>query len=505
MLAVIGTVFLALLALCYVWVRERRYRFWADRSVAFIAPQFPYGNFKTLGKVEHIAPITQRHYDHFKRLGVPYGGVFMLTTPLLYIFDTELIKTLLVKDFQYFPNRGVYFNERDDPLSAHMFAIEGQKWRTLRTKLSPTFTSGRIRTTLPLVIEVCRRFRDHVRAVVVDGESNVVEVHDLLSRYTIDVIGACAFGIECNSFREPDNEFRRYGKIAFDKLPHSPLVVYLMKAFRGYANRLGMKQLHDDVSRFFLGVVRDTVELREREKIVRNDFMDLLLKLKNTGCLEDGGEQIGHITFEEIAAQAFIFFTAGYDTSSTAMTYTLYELALNQAAQEKARACVRETMQKYDGQLTYEALSNMPYLEQCINETLRKHPPVAILERNADKDYRMPNSGLVLRRGQKVMIPIYAMHHDPDHFPEPDEYRPERFSPEEVAKRDPHCYLPFGEGPRICIGMRFGSLQAKAGLASLLDTFRFSVCPQTQIPVQYSRTNFILGPANGVHLRVELL
>ncbi|XP_052870416.1 probable cytochrome P450 6a17 [Anopheles cruzii] len=445
MLAVIGTVFLALLALCYVWVRERRYRFWADRSVAFIEPQFPYGNFKTLGKVEHIAPITQRHYDHFKRLGVPYGGVFMLTTPLLYIFDTELIKTLLVKDFQYFPNRGVYFNERDDPLSAHMFAIEGQKWRTLRTKLSPTFTSGRIRTTLPLVIEVCRRFRDH------------------------------------------------------------PLVVYLMKAFRGYANRLGMKQLHDDVSRFFLGVVRDTVELREREKIVRNDFMDLLLKLKNTGRLEDGGEQIGHITFEEIAAQAFIFFTAGYDTSSTAMTYTLYELALNQAAQEKARACVRETMQKYDGQLTYEALSNMPYLEQCINETLRKHPPVAILERNADKDYRIPNSALVLRRGQKVMIPIYAMHHDPDHFPEPEEYRPERFSPEEVAKRDPHCYLPFGEGPRICIGMRFGSLQAKAGLASLLDTFRFSVCPQTQIPVQYSRTNFILGPANGVHLRVELL
>ncbi|XP_058126452.1 cytochrome P450 6a8-like [Anopheles ziemanni] len=502
MLLEIAGIILAIVVSCYAWLK-RRYRFWKDRNVEYIVPEFPFGNFKTLGKVEHIAPITQRHYEHFKRLNVPYGGVFMLTSPLLYIFDTKLIKTLLVKDFQYFPNRGVYFNERDDPLSAHMFAIEGQKWRTLRAKLSPTFTSGRIKTTFPLVTEVCRRFCDHLLEEV--QRSNEVEVHDLLSRFTIDVIGACAFGIECNSFREPDNEFRRYGKIAFDKLRHSPLVVYLMKAFRAHANALGMKQLHDDVSSFFLNVVKDTIEYREREKIVRNDFMDLLVKLKNTGRLEDGGEEIGRLTFEEIAAQAFIFFTAGYDTSSTAMSYTLYELALNQAAQEKARQCVKDTLQKYGGQVTYEATHDMPYLEQCISETLRKHPPVAILERNADKDYRLPDSGLLLRRGQKIMVPIYAMHRDPEHFPEPDEYRPERFDPEEVAKRDSHCYLPFGEGPRICIGMRFGSIQAKVGLANLLNRFRFSVCDRTQIPVQYSRTNFILGPAKGVWLRAEIL
>ncbi|XP_053675737.1 cytochrome P450 6a8-like [Anopheles nili] len=500
-LQVIGFV-IAIVALCYAWIK-RRYHFWKDRSVAYIEPSFPFGNFRTLGKVEHIAPITQRHYDYFRLLNVPYGGVFMLTTPLLYIFDTQLIKTLLVKDFHNFPNRGVYFNERDDPLSAHMFAIEGQKWRTLRAKLSPTFTSGRIKATFPLVQEVCRRFCDHLHEVL--RSTDEVEVHDLLSRYTIDVIGACAFGIECNSFREPDNEFRRYGKIAFDKLPHSPLVVYLMKAFRKYANALGMKQLHEDVSGFFMRVVKDTVEYREREQIVRNDFMDLLLKLKNTGRLEEQGEEIGRLTFEEIAAQAFIFFTAGYDTSSTAMSYTLYELALNPVAQEKARQCVREILQKYDGQLTYEAVSEMGYLEQCISETLRKHPPVAILERNADKDYRLPESGLLLRRGQKIMIPIYAMHHDPAHFPEPDEYRPERFSAEATARRDPHCYLPFGEGPRICIGMRFGSIQAKLGLASLLDRFRFSTYDRTQIPVQYSRTNFILGPANGVWLKAEVL
>uniref|UniRef100_A0A182SWZ6 Cytochrome P450 n=1 Tax=Anopheles maculatus TaxID=74869 RepID=A0A182SWZ6_9DIPT len=500
-LQVVGLL-LAFVIACFAWIK-RRYQFWKERSVAYIEPRFPYGNFATLGKVEHIAPITQRHYDHFRQLNVPYGGVFMLTSPLLYIFDTKLIKTLLVKDFHYFPNRGVYFNERDDPLSAHMFAIEGQKWRTLRAKLSPTFTSGRIKMTLPLVMEVCQRFCEHVHHSL--QTSAEVEVHDLLSRYTIDVIGACAFGIECNSFRDPDNEFRRYGKIAFDKLRHSPLVVYLMKAFRKHANALGMKQLHDDVSSFFMRVVKDTVEYREREQIVRNDFMDLLLKLKNTGRLESGGEEIGRITFEEIAAQAFIFFTAGYDTSSTAMSYTLYELALNPNAQEKARQCVKETLQKYDGKLTYEAVSDMSYLEQCINETLRKHPPVAILERNADKDYQLPDTGLVLRRGQKIMIPIFAMHHDPSHFPEPELYRPERFSPEEVARRDPYCYLPFGEGPRICIGMRFGSIQAKVGLASLLNRFRFSVCDRTQIPVQYSRTNFILGPANGVRLRVEEL
>ncbi|XP_058453127.1 cytochrome P450 6a8-like [Malaya genurostris] len=492
----------AILLVSYLWIKKR-FGFWKERNIEYIEPEFPYGNFKTLGKVEHLAPITRRHYDYFKQKGVPYGGVFMLTSPLLYIMDLKLIKTILVKDFNYFPNRGVYFNEKDDPLSAHIFAIEGQKWKTLRNKLSPTFTSGKIKLTFPLVVEVCQRFCEHLSEVV--QTSNDVEMHDLLSRYTIDVIGTCAFGIECNSFRDPDNEFRKYGKLAFDKLPHSPLVVYLMKAFRKYANALGMKQLHEDVTLFFSKVVRDTIDYREKNHVVRNDFMDLLLKLKNTGRLEEAGEEIGKLSFAEIAAQAFIFFTAGYDTSSTAMTYTLYELALNQKAQEKARKCVLDIFTTNNGNLSYESVSNMGYLDQCINETLRKHPPVAILERNADKDYRIPNSDLVIQKGRKIMIPTYAMHHDPEHFPDPEAYNPDRFSPEEVAKRDPYCFLPFGEGPRICIGMRFGQIQARVGLATLLRSFRFSVCDKTQIPVRYSRTNFILGPANGVWLKVERL
>lgn len=352
----------------FAWFKKR-FRFWSDRGVEFIEPELPYGNFKTLGKVEHIAPITKRHYEYFKTKGVPYGGVFMLSSPLLYILDVKLIKTLLVKDFGYFPNRGVYFNERDDPLSAHMFAIEGQKWKTLRNKLSPTFTSGRIKMTFPLVVEVCKQFCDHLEEVV--QGVNEVEMHDLLSRYTIDVIGTCAFGIECNSFRDPDNEFRRYGKIAFDKLPHSPLVVYLMKAFRKYANALGMKMLHEDVSSFFSNVVRDTIVYREKNNVVRNDFMDLLLKLKNTGRLEEAGEEIGKLSFDEIAAQAFIFFNAGFDTSSTAMTYTLYELAMNREAQEKARKCVLDIFAANGGQLTYESVANMGYLDQCISGTSR--------------------------------------------------------------------------------------------------------------------------------------
>ncbi|EDS44710.1 cytochrome P450 6a9 [Culex quinquefasciatus] len=390
------------------------------------------------------------------------------------------------KRFRFWSDRGVEFIEPELP-----------------NKLSPTFTSGRIKMTFPLVVEVCKQFCDHLEEVV--QGVNEVEMHDLLSRYTIDVIGTCAFGIECNSFRDPDNEFRRYGKIAFDKLPHSPLVVYLMKAFRKYANALGMKMLHEDVSSFFSNVVRDTIDYREKNNVVRNDFMDLLLKLKNTGRLEEAGEEIGKLSFDEIAAQAFIFFNAGFDTSSTAMTYTLYELAMNREAQEKARKCVLDIFAANGGQLTYESVANMGYLDQCISETLRKHPPVAILERNADKDYRIPDTDLVIAKGRKIMVPIFAMHHDEEHFPDPEAYKPERFSPEEVAQRDPYCYLPFGEGPRICIGMRFGQIQARVGLANLLRRFRFSVCDRTQIPVKYSRTNFILGPANGVWLKVEKL
>lgn len=104
-----------------------------------------------------------------------------------------------------------------------------------------------------------------------------------------------------------------------------------------------------------------------------------------------------------------------------------------------------------------------------------------------------------------MIVPVYALHHDAEYYPDPEKYNPDRFTPEEVAKRNPYCFLPFGEGPRICIGMRFGMMQARVGLAYLLRDFSFTLSSKTPVPLKISPRSPVLTSEGGLWLKVQKL
>ncbi|KAK9884815.1 hypothetical protein WA026_009042 [Henosepilachna vigintioctopunctata] len=143
-------------------------------------------------------------------------------------------------------------------------------------------------------------------------------------------------------------------------------------------------------------------------------------------------------------------------------------------------------MARYNDHLTYEAVMDMNYLEMIINEALRKYPPV-----------------VSLTRGVRVLIPVYGIHHDPDYYPEPEKFDPDRFSSENKRTRPAFSFLPFGDGPRVCIGARFGMMQAKLGLISILLNYKFSVNVKTQEPLQYHTQSFTLSTKGGMWLNFE--
>lgn len=189
---------------------------------------------------------------------------------------------------------------------------------------------------------------------------------DLLARFTTDVIGTYAFGIDCNSLNDPDVEFRKMGNKMFELPSGRIFKFFFISTFKNLARKARMKSVPEDVSEFFFNVVRETIDYREKSHVQRNDFMNLLMQLMEKGELEGSDEKVGTLSMNEVVAQAFVFFLGGFETSSTTMSYCLYELSLYEDIQERARECVQSAIAKHGG-FNYDAVMDMDYLEQCIN------------------------------------------------------------------------------------------------------------------------------------------
>lgn len=226
----------------------------------------------------------------------------------------------------------------------------------------------------------------------------------------------------------------------------------LMSAFQDFSRKIGCRFTTLRTEKFFFNIINETMNHRKQHDIHRNDFMELMIQLMQSGKLKDEEEVTGDesvLTFNEIAAQCFIFFVAGFETSSTTMSYCLYELAKNQDIQTRLRAHIHEVLKKHNNEKSYEALLDMSYLDQVINETLRLYPPVSLLQRKVVKPYNVPGTTCVLNPGLVVFISVYGIQRDEKYFENPSKFDPERFSAENVSKITPFSFIPFGEGELV--------------------------------------------------------
>ncbi|KYB27037.1 Cytochrome P450 6a2-like Protein [Tribolium castaneum] len=339
------------------------YTYWRRRGVPSLTPKIPWGNLSNpLNRKDTIGVDVKKMYDSMRRQNWKHGGVFFMASPVYLVTDLEYVKDILTKNFQNFVDRGLYYNEKDDPISAHLFAIGGPKWRNLRTKLTPTFTSGKMKAMFQTLLDCESNLQEKVAAEL--GKNQAIDIKDVFGCFTTDVIGSCAFGLDCNTFKEADSPFRKYGKKVFTNTPIRQLKSSFSNSFPKLAQQFGISVMPKDVSDFFTKVVKDTVEYRQKNNYTRKDFMQLLIDLKGEGK-QDGKS----LTMDEITAQSFLFFAAGFETSSTTVTFALYELAKHQDIQQKVREEIETVLAKFDGKVTYEAIQEMHYMNQVLNGT----------------------------------------------------------------------------------------------------------------------------------------
>ncbi|ODM97621.1 Cytochrome P450 3A31 [Orchesella cincta] len=204
------------------------------------------------------------------------------------------------------------------------------------------------------------------------------------------------------------------------------------------------------------------------------------------------------ITFDDddIIANSF-----GFDTTQSLLLFAVYQLALEQEVQEKVYKDVKAAVDANDGKISYDGLLNMTYLEMFLNETLRFFPPAGRTERICTKDYPVPGTNIVIEKGTLIAIPIYPIHRDAKYWENPTKFEPERFLVDRKSSRNTLSFMPFGHGPRNCIGLRFAMTEVKAVISTLVQTFKFETCLKTTIPMQFD-SNSNLKPKYGMWLKV---
>jgi len=448
-------------------------------------------------------------------------GVFDFSKPIYLIRDPELIKKLAVKDFDHFQDHQNVIDVEVDPLLGNVLTmLKGQKWKDMRSTLSPAFTGKKMRLMFDLVTDCSDQVSKHFLKKTTDGVELILDMKDVFSKFTTDVIATCSFGIQVDSFQHPDNEFFTMGKSVSNFTKSTAFIKFLMfRLMPKVANKLKLRLLGSKITTFFNSLILDTMRLREAQDIVRPDMINLIMQVRKGGLKKENenDEEVidGYATVteynigkaesiwsdNELVAQCLMFFLAGFETSSTLLSFLTNELALNPDIQRKLCDDIDQVSDNLQGKkLSYEVLQSMKYLDAVISETLRKWPPAILTDRLCNKDYSLEydDKKITIKKGQLIWIPILGLHTNPDHFPNPEKFDPSRYNEDNVGSIIPGTYIPFGIGPRNCIGSRFALMQIKSILFYMLKEFTFEICEKTTVPIKMGKLTLL--PKTGIHL-----
>lgn len=443
--------------------------------------------------------MSQRFYNHDRTS--KYIGIFDMQTPLIMIRDPEVIKLIGVKHFDNFPEHKQFVDEDQDPFfGKNLFAMRGQSWKELRNLLTPAFTASKMRVMFELINKCALDFSGFVIDDATKSGAEV-DVKDAFSRYTNDVIASCAFGLSVDSMRDPNNEFYLYGKKATDLGGWTMLKMFFVKSFPRLAKFCDIRITPKDAVQYFKSVVKETIDTRDAKGIVRPDMIQLMMDAR--GKTSD----LLKLSLDDMTAQAFIFFLAGFETVNMLMCFITVLLARYPEVHEKLQKECDEVMRQTEGKPTYEKIVAMTYMDAVVNETLRLYPLVPTIDRVCVSDFELPpnrpgEDPVKVKAGMGIWLSAYGIHRDPKFYPDPEKFVPERFLNVKVALNQPE-YLPFGIGPRACIGNRFALLETKIVVFYLLAKCNFKPSQKMKWPIKYDKSLFTLMPEGRFWVNLE--
>ncbi len=392
--------------------------------------------------------------------------------------DPGALKRIFLDNAENYPKSEVMLRMLRPAVGDSLFTVEGDEWRWQRRAVAPVFAQRHVTALAPFMTATAERAAGRLAA----GGGQVEIVSEMLSA-TFDVI--CDVALSGRDHFDSEaygaaiiRYFETVGRASMLDFLHVP---YWVPRPGEVLGRSSVRTMHAMVAR----------AIEERRRHATGGADDLLDHMLSASDAETGRR----MTPEELLHNMQFFIVAGHETTALALSWSLLLLAGDIEAQERARAEVRSTQRGAAAMAADIPLA--PYVRQVIEEAMRLYPPVGLLARTARAADEL--GGREVRAGEVLFLPIYALHRHRMWWDRPDTFDPDNFAPACSAKRDRYVHLPFGAGPRICVGANFAMMQAQIILATLLGRFRFTLGDGAPPVPTMSMT---LRPAGGVRLRI---
>ncbi|KAG8442890.1 hypothetical protein GDO86_011629 [Hymenochirus boettgeri] len=473
--------FLTLLTYYGIWPFRyfRKYGIPGPKPLPFI------GTF--LGNRHGVFEFDMECYRKYGKIWGFYDG----PKPLLAIVDPAIIKTILVKEcYTHFTNRRDF--GLSGPLKSSVLISKDEQWKRIRTVLSPTFTSGKLKQMFPVIKHYGDLLVQNIQRKIENKEP--LDMKYIFGGFSMDIVLSTSFSVNVDSMNNPNDPFVTNARNLFKFSFFNPLFLatVLFPFLVPILDRMNFCFLSIDILNFFKDAVKSIKNKRQKGLHEdRVDFLQLMVdsqSSKGKALLEEEKHGYKELTDDEILAQSLIFIMAGYETTSTTLMFLAYLIATHPDVQEKLLEEI-DTLLPNKAPPTYDAIMQMEYMEMVINESIRMYPSAIRIDRVCKKTTEI--NGVTIPGGVVVVIPLYVLHRNPDVWPEPDQFQPERFSKENRDNWDPYNFLPFGGGPRNCIGMRFALVNMKLSLTLLLQNFTFQTCKETPIPLEVDTKGYL--------------
>ncbi|KAI8793604.1 G-protein coupled receptor C02B8.5 [Biomphalaria glabrata] len=483
---------LALLCIILLYIYSQHpYKLWKALQVKGPEPKIFFGNiheiFGPCGGKETFAKWQSR----FGRI----YGIYYFREPALVVTEPDWIKQVFIKDYNNFRDRMAFENNilLNPELNTALFFARGDDWKRVRAIMSPSFSIAKIKGMSETVNRCAKRLGEHLLKFAEDGVP--WQAKRMLGAYAIDVITSSGFSIDVDSISNPDEPFSSHGRSLFVFKESFKIITFLASAFpvvmSPISKMLRIWTFRNDDMEFFERSIKLLMRQRKTDK---NDIYDILQNLMEAESEESPEGSKSKLTSDEIVAQGIMLFIAGYETASSTLQFLLYELATRKDVMKKITDEIDDVIG--DQEPTYELCQNLNYTEAAINETLRMYPPLSVLTRECSKPTKLFHLNLPSKTA--VIIPVYNLQRDPEFWKNPNEFNPERFIEGSPSYRpyNPLTFMPFGIGPRLCIGMLLGLLEMKLALVHIFK--RVSITKATPEVLLLNDFTMVLQPSTPI-------